>query len=180
MRNRMILTLAGALAALAMGVAVPSSAFAIGGVGGGIQVGAPSGLQANPGPSLNLGLPPVLNIRRTPQRFRDLNLAGRVGIDLSKLPPDAKVVRLHLDGRDIPMRLDTELHSAELQFEPEASYGRDLYRAILTKRVEVVGAVQLRDELRSAADKREQAEVEGYAFDRLSPYLVLKVVKKVP
>jgi hypothetical protein len=80
----------------------------------------------------------------------------------------------------LPMRLDTELHSAELQFEPEASYGRDLYRAILTKRVEVVGAVDLRQALQSAADNHEQAEVEGYVFNLSSPYLVLKVVRKAP
>jgi hypothetical protein len=168
-----------AFAALAMGAATPALAQGFGGAGG-IQPGAPSGIQINPGPSLNLGIPPVFNIQRTPQRFRDLNLAGHVGVDLSKLPPDAKVVRLYMDGRDIPMRLDTELHSAELQFEPQADYGRDLYRAILTKRVEVVGDARLRKALQSAADDHQQAEVEGYVFNLSNPYLVLKAVKKVP
>jgi hypothetical protein len=175
----MLITLTTALVVLAMGAAAPSFAQGAGGIGG-VKIGAPSGLQANPGPSMNMGLPPVFNIQRTPQRFRDLNLAGRVGVDVSKLPPDAKVVRLHLDGREIPMRLDTEFHSAELQFEPEASYGRDLYRAILTKRVEVVGAANLRGELQSAAEHGRQAEVEGYVFDLSSPYLVLKSVKQTP
>lgn len=179
MKNRMLVTLAAVVVALGMGAATPGVAHAIGAgiAGGGIQVGAPSGIQANPGSSMNLGLPPVFNITRTPQRFRNLNLVGRVGIPAGKLPPGAKVVRLELDGREIPMRLDTELHSAEIQFAPEADYGRDLYRAILTKRVYVVGAADLREALRSAADRREQAEIHGYAFDLSSPYLVLKSVK---
>jgi hypothetical protein len=179
MTKRIPLALSAAFATLVMGAAVPTLAQGIGGAGG-IHVGTPSGIQINPGSSLNLGPSLSYNIRRTPQRYRDLNLAGHVGVDLSKLPPDAKVVRLYLDGRNIPMRLDTELRSAELQFEPEASYGRDLYRAILTKRVEVVGAPNLRQALQSAADNQEQVEVEGYAFNLSSPYLVLKVVRKAP
>lgn len=182
MTKRMLIALAAVIAALGMGAATPgvAHAFSAGISGGGIHVGALSGFQPNPGSSMNLGLAPVFNITRTPQRFRNLNLVGRVGIPVSKLPPDAKVVRLWLDGREIPMRLDTELHSAELQFAPEADYGRDLYRAILTKRVAVVGAANLREALRSAADHREQAEVHGYAFDLSSPYLVLKSVETPP
>ncbi len=179
MTKRILLALSAAFAMLAMGAAAPAFAQGIGGAGG-IHVGAPSGIQINPGSSLNLGPSLSYNIRRTPQRFRDLSLAGHVGVDVSKLPPDAKVVRLYLDGRNIPMRLDTELHSAEVQFAPEASYGRDLYRAILTKRVEVVGAADLRGALQSAADNHQQVEVEGYAFNLSSPYLVLKVVRKAP
>jgi hypothetical protein len=179
MATRILLASFAASAALAIGAATVTFAQGFGGVGA-IHAGAPSGLQANPGPSVNLGLPIVLNPQRTPQRFRDLNLAGRVGVDPSKLPPDAKVVQLRLDGRDIPMRLDTELHSAELQFEPNANYGRDLYRAILTKRVEVVGATNLREALQSAADSHQQAAVEGYVFNLSNPYLVLKAVSTIP
>jgi hypothetical protein len=180
MGKRILLSAAIAVLGIAAGVALPSVACAIGGGVGGINVGAPSGLQVNPGSNLNLGPPPVFNIQRTPGRFRDLNLAGQVGIDLTKLPPDAKIVRLYLDGREIPMRLDTELHSGTLVFEPEPSYGRDLYRAVLSKRVEVVGAPQLRDALRDAAANRAQTQVEGYVFNLSSPYLVLKSVKPEP
>jgi hypothetical protein len=179
MIKRTLLALSAAFAVLAMGTATPTVAQGIGGVGG-INPGVPSGIQINPGSSLNLGPSLSYNIPRTPQRFRDLKLAGHVGVDPAKLPPDAKVVRLYLDGHNIPMRLDTELHSAEIQFAPEASYGRDLYRAILTKRVEVVGAADLRQALQSAADNHEQAEVEGYAFNLSSPYLVLREVRRAP
>jgi hypothetical protein len=179
MIKRTLLALSAAFAAFAMGTTTPALAQGFGGVGG-IHVGTPSGVQIDPGSSLNLGLPITYNIQRTPLRFRDLNLAGHVGVDLSKLPPNARVVRLYLDGHNIPMRLDTELHSAELQFAPEPSYGRDLYRAILTKRVEVVGAADLRQALQSAAENHEQVEVEGYAFNLSSPYLVLKEVRKAP
>jgi hypothetical protein len=173
------ITIAG-LTFAALVMIAPRGADAQGVGGGGIHAGAPSGLQVNPGPNLNLG--GMINIpqRRPPQRFRDLKLAGRVGIDTSKLPATARIVRLRLDGRDIPMRLDTELSSAEIQFDPDYNYARELYRAILTKRVEVVGAAELRDELAAAANSGAQVEVEGYAFNLTSPYLVLKVVNKAP
>jgi len=75
------------------------------------------------------------------------------------------------------MRLDTELQSAELQFDPNDNYARDLYQSILTKRVEVVGRQDLRDEIVRAADESKPLDVEGYVFDRTSPYLVVKSVK---
>ncbi len=177
MNSRKLKSIGAALIALV--VSAPYVAMAQGiGVPSGVQAGAPSGLQVTPGPNLNLGGPLIFPMRRAPQRFRDLNLAGRVGVDPAKLPPEAKIVRLRLDGRIIPMRLDTELASAELQFEPDSNYGRELYRAILTKQVAVVGAAPLRDALQAAADKSAQAEVEGYVFNLTSPYLVLKAVKQ--
>jgi hypothetical protein len=177
--TRTLMMAAVAVAALVMAAPRGADAQSISGIGG-IHVGAPSGMQVTPGSSLNLGPSPTYNLSRTPQRFRDLKLAGHVGVDVSKLPPDAKVVRLDLNGHEIPMRLDTELASAEVQFQPQPSYGRDLYRAILTKRVQVVGDASLRDALQSAADQKSQAEVEGYVFNLSSPYLVLKAVNKTP
>lgn len=132
----------------------------------------------NPHPESNLTLNGMLNPTpdQSPQRFRNLNVTGDVGLKESDLPAGSKVVHLRVDGRDIYMRLDTELSTAELQFDPNAGYARDLYRAILTKRIEVVGKRALRDRIMASADKAQPLKVEGYVFDRTSPFLVVKSV----
>ena len=43
-----------------------------------------------------------------------------------------------------------------------------------------MGAAALRAELAAAASSGAQVEVEGYAFNLTSPYLVLQVVNKAP
>jgi len=138
--------------------------------------GAASGFQANPGSSMSM--PGILNPTpsQSPQRFRDLTVVGDVGLKESDLPAGSKIIRLRVDGHDVYMRLDTEISSAELQFDPNAGYARDLYRAILTKRIEVVGKQELRDQITASADKAHPLKVEGYVFDRVSPFLVVKSV----
>jgi hypothetical protein len=140
-----------------------------------VTIGAGSGFQVTPGPSMTMQL---MNPRPDfpPQQFRNLNLVGDVGLKESDLPPGAKIVRLRVDGHDVFMRLDTELSSAELQFDPNAGYARDLYRSILTKRIEVVGQQELRDQIMASADKAQPIKVQGYVFDRTSPFLVVKSV----
>jgi hypothetical protein len=140
---------------------------------GGISVGSIGSGGPAPGVTPVNGLGPLFSMT---QRFHDLNVTGRVGVKASSLPADATVVRLSLDGHEIPMRLDTELHSAELQFDPNASYARDLYNSILTKRVEVVGEQNLRDQIAAAAKESKPVQIEGYVFDRTSPYFVVKSV----
>ena len=146
-----------------------------GGGMGGVSVGSIGSLGGGGAPGMGGpgGLGPTFTM---PQRFRDLNVVGRVGIDPSKQPPDATIVQLRLDGQEIPMRLDTETQGADLVFNPNDAYARDLYRSITTKRVEVVGQQNLRDEVAQAAEQSRPLQIEGYVFDRTSPYFVLKAV----
>ena len=125
----------------------------------------------------SIGFPFIPGFEMMPQRFRDLNVTGMVGVKPGSQPLHSTTIRLTLDGHEIPMQLDTELQSAELQFNPDDSYARDLYRSILTKRVEVVGQENLRDQIAEAAEQSKPLQIEGYVFDRTSPYLVVKGVK---
>jgi hypothetical protein len=188
--KRIGLAIAFALAGVATASAFPGGAvgggggfsgggFAGGGIPGGGFVGGgvrPGGLGAITGP-VSVGVPFRPGFDMMPQRFRDLNVTGRVGVKPGSQPLHSTTIRLSLNGHEIPMQLDTELHSAELQFNPEDSYARDLYRSILTKRVEVVGRENLRDQIAEAAEQSKPLQIEGYVFDKTSPYLVVKSVK---
>jgi hypothetical protein len=112
-----------------------------------------------------------------PQRIRDhLNVTGLVGMSEKRPISNGPIVRLGLDGRDIPMRLDTQLDGVELQFDLNENYARDLYQSVLTKRIEVVGPQELRDQIEQAADQWKPLEIQGYIFGRTSPFLVVKAV----
>jgi hypothetical protein len=178
-------TLAGVATASAFpGGAVGGGGFSGGGfAGGGVPGGGfagggvhPGGIGAVTGP-VSVGVPFIPSPAMATQRFRDLNVTGRVGVKQGSQPLHSTMIRLTLDGHEIPMQLDTELQSSELQFNPDDSYARDLYRSILTKRVEVVGRQNLRDQIAEAAEQSKPLQIEGYVFDRSSPYLVVKSVK---
>jgi hypothetical protein len=184
--KRIGLGIAFALAGVATASAFPGGGvgggggFGGGGVsgggfaGGGVHVGAVSGGAVSVGVPF---IPGETSSAMSPQRFRDLNVTGRVGVKPGSQPLHATTIRLTLDGHEIPMQLDTEVHSAELEFNPDDSYARDLYHSILTKRVEVVGRQNLRDQIAAAAEESKPLQIEGYVFDRSSPYLVVKSVK---
>jgi hypothetical protein len=70
-------------------------------------------------------------------------------------------VQLGLDGRDVPMRLDTQPDGVELPFDSNENYARDLYDSILTKRIEVVGPQEPRDQIEQAADQWKPLESKG-------------------
>jgi len=160
------------LASLAPTGAFPAGGMGRGGVGGSIRIiprigGTP--LAANPA-----SMAPVFD---RPQRIRDhLNVTGLVGISEKKPISSGPIVRLGLDGREIPMRLDTQLEGVELQFDLNQNYARDLYQSILTKRIEVVGSQELRDQIAQAADQWKPLAIQGYIFGRTSPILVVKSV----
>jgi hypothetical protein len=118
------------------------------------------------------------NTSLSAQRFRNLKVAGRIPVDEAKLPKDAKVVRLRVNGNTIAMRLDTEVASADLKFGPGQEYAKELYRSVLTKRIEVIGDAALRDQIVQAAAQSKIVEIEGYVFDRTSPYLVVRTVSE--
>jgi hypothetical protein len=179
------LTVAGLVIACMLGAATARAFPGSGGIGGGGFGGGIGGVHGGGVPGvIGLGGVPAANavsglgpVFAMPQRFRDLNVAGRVGMSETQIVAHGPIVRLRLDGRDIPMQLDTELQSAALQFDPNENYARDLYQSILTKRIEVVGRQDLRDEITRAADESKPLQVEGYVFDRTSPYLVVKSVQ---
>ena len=181
-------TLAGLSAAIAIGVSVSmpgASALGagIGGIGaGGFSGGGIGAAAAHSIPGIPGGLPVNTMIletpRRSPERFRDLKLAGQIPAYPDTLPKGARIVRLRVNGMLIPMALDTEQGSADLQFDPTNDYARELYRSIFSKRIEVVGDANMRDRIvQTASNPTAHAlEVEGYVFDRMSPYLVLRSV----
>jgi hypothetical protein len=154
-----------------------------GGVGGGgFNPGAGAGQSINPGNiqvnSPNLPLPGFIapESGTAPQRYRDLTVVGRTPADPATLPQGARIVRLRVDGRLIPMAIDTELGIGELTFGTDQRYARELYEAILTKRVEVVGEEQLRKRIIWSADNNAPAEIRGYVFNPLKPYMVVRSV----
>jgi hypothetical protein len=155
----------------------PTGAFPAGGIGAG-SMGGPIRITPRIG-----GAPSASNVAAMapvfdrPQRIRDhLNVTGVVGISEKKPISSGPIVRLGLDGRDIPMRLDTELDGVELQFDLNENYARDLYQSILTKRIEVVGPRELRDQIAQAADQWKPLAIQGYIFGRTRPFLVVKAV----
>jgi hypothetical protein len=184
--KRIGLGIAFALAGVATASAFPGGGvgggggFSGGGVSGGGFAGGGVHIGAVTGGGVSVGVPFIpaeTSSAMSPQRFRDLNVTGRVGVKPGSQPLHATTIRLTLDGHEIPMQLDTEVQSAELEFNPDDSYARDLYHSILTKRVEVVGRQNLRDQIAAAAEESKPLQIEGYVFDRTSPYLVVKAVK---
>ena len=170
--------------------AIASSALAFPGVGGGIGVGGFGGGGVGAGgitggrfggaPGMSPNNMVVTNLPGPQQRFRQLKLAGRIPTDPAKEPAGAKIVRLRVNGEILPMALDTETNSGELQFDPESDYGRQLYQAILTKPITVVGDERMRSEISEAASNPANSRVlkiDGYVFDRLGPYMVLRSVE---
>jgi hypothetical protein len=137
-----------------------------GGIGG-AHIGA-GGFSA---PSL-----PNMNSPTYTEHFRELNLAGQVPAIPAKLPSGARIVQLNVNGQMVPMAIDTEMGSGEVQFSPGYALTAELYHAVLTRRVEVVGDSELRDRILEAAGKNEPIEVEGYVFNSSTPYLVLRSV----
>ena len=174
--SKLSVRLVGSALCLLAGLA-PAKAFPAGGIAGGGMSG-PIRIAPRIGGGLSASnvasMAPVFD---KPQRIRDrLNVTGLVGISEKKPISNNPIVRLGLDGHDIPMRLDTQLDGVVLQFDLNENYARDLYQSILTKRIEVVGPQELRDQIKQAADQWKPLEIQGYIFGRTSPFLVVKAV----
>ena len=155
-------------------------AFAFGGVGGGapgggMHVGGISGFTG--APSNGVGTLINMNTYLYDRHFRELKLAGQVPAVPEKLPSGARIVQLRVNGQNVPMALDSELGSGELEFEPGERYAEDLYKAVLTKSVAVVGDAQLRDRIIAAAGKSQPIEIEGAVFNTATPYFIVKSVE---
>ncbi len=117
-----------------------------------------------------------------PNHYHEIKLIGLLAPDESGLTVDRQIVRMRVDGRSIPMSIDGDQMSNSLQFDQGDELGQNLYRLILSKQLEVVGNQQLRARIAdaAAANRSKQIVVDGFVYDRTTPYLVLVSVGDAP
>ena len=145
-----------------------------------VPISAPLQTSALSGPISNL---PSLNVNAfmpdgstAPQRYRDLKVVGKVATPGAKLPQNARVVRLSVNGRIIRMALDDEVASSVLEFGPNQRYAKDLYDSILSKRITVVGDQFETTRIIDAESSQKPLVIEGYVFNQMAPYMVVKSI----
>jgi hypothetical protein len=193
-------TLAGIATALTFGItATIAAAGPMGAMGGG-SMGSMSSpgmnrmmtnsrtFRRDPGGSFN-GAGSGINGPQTlvfptndPDHYHEIKIVGRLARDESGFSIDRQVVRMRVDGRDIPMSINGDAISENLQFDQGDELGQDLYRLILSKRLEVVGDQKLRTQIAkaAAANPSKPVVVDGFVYDRMTPYLVLVSVNDAP
>jgi len=117
-----------------------------------------------------------------PNHYHEIKLIGQLAPDESGLTVDRQIVRMRVDGRSIPMSIDGDQMSNSLQFDQGDELGQNLYRLILSKQLEVVGNQKLRAQIAdaAAANRSKQIVVDGFVYDRTTPYLVLVSVGDAP
>jgi hypothetical protein len=117
-----------------------------------------------------------------PNHYHEIKLIGQFTNDESGLTVDRQIVRMRVDGRSIPMSIDGDQMSNSLQFDQGDELGQNLYRLILSKQLEVVGNQKLRAQIAeaAAASRSKQIVVDGFVYDRTTPYLVLVSVGDAP
>ncbi|MGA6974399.1 MAG: hypothetical protein WBY93_22420 [Candidatus Binatus sp.] len=118
-----------------------------------------------------------------PNHYHEIKLIGRLAQDPSGLTVDQQIVRMRVDGRTIPMAIDGDSMSNSLQLDQGDELGQDLYRLILSRQLEVVGDQKLRTQIANAAANPENSkpiQVDGFVYDRMTPYLVLVSVGNAP
>ena len=117
-----------------------------------------------------------------PNHYHEIKIVGRLAKDESGFTIDRQIVRMRVDGRDIPMSINGDAMSDSLQLDQGDELGQDLYRLILSKRLEVVGDQKLRAQIAAAAaaNPSKPVVVDGFVYDRMTPYLVLVSVGDAP
>src|ERR1700722_5849242 len=117
-----------------------------------------------------------------PNHYHEIKIVGRLAKDESGFTIDRQIVRMRVDGRDIPMSINGDAMSDSLQMDQGDELGQDLYRLILSKRLEVVGDQKLRTQIAAAAaaNPSKPVVVDGFVYDRMTPYLVLVSVGDAP
>jgi hypothetical protein len=80
------------------------------------------------------------------------------------------------------MSIDGDAMSDSLQLDQGDELGQDLYRLILSRQLQVVGDQKLRAQIANAAaaNPSKQMIVDGFVYDRVTPYLVLVSVGAAP
>jgi hypothetical protein len=117
-----------------------------------------------------------------PNHYHEIKIVGRLAKDESGFSIDRQIVLMRVDGRDIPMSINGDAMSDSLQMDQGDELGQDLYRLILSKRLEVVGDQKLRTQIAAAAaaNPSKPVVVDGFVYDRTTPYLVLVSVGDAP
>jgi len=117
-----------------------------------------------------------------PTHYHEIKLVGRLARDESGLTLDQQIVRMRVDGRTIPMSINGDAMSSSLQLDQGDELGQDLYRLILSRQLQVVGDQKLRTQIAdaAAANRSKPVQVEGFVYDRMTPYLVLVSVRDAP
>jgi hypothetical protein len=105
--------------------------------------------------------------------YGEIPVAGRVAAGPT-LPQGATLVQLRVNGRVIPMALDTKVPTAELDANPTNDNNKALYTSVLSKQMVVIGSAELLNQIATAADSSKPLVLQGYAFDRTSPYFVVR------
>jgi len=128
------------------------------------------------------GSRPLVFPTNDPDHYHEIKIIGRLAKDESGLSIDRQIVRMRVDGRDIPMSINGDAMSDSLQFDQGDELGQILYRLILSKRLEVVGDQELRTQIANAAaaNPSKPVVVDGFVYDRMTPYLVLVSVGDAP
>lgn len=117
-----------------------------------------------------------------PDHYHEIKLIGRLAKDESGLTVDRQIVRMRVDGRTIPMSIDGDAMSNSLQLDQGDELGQTLYRLILSRQLQVVGDRKLRTQITdaAAASRSKPVLVDGFVYDRTTPYLVLVSVGDAP
>jgi len=177
--------------ALTATIAAPAGPMGVGagGAGGAMGGGSMSGLMATSrasrrdfGVAGSNSLQSLTFPTNDPNHYHEIKIVGRLAKDESGFSIDRQIVRMHVDGREIPMSIDGNAMSDSLQFDQGDELGQTLYHLILSKRLEVVGDQKLRTQLASAAtaNPSKPVVVDGFVYDRVTPYLVLVSVGNAP
>ena len=193
-------TMAGFAAALTL-AATAASAAGPGGAGGGMGgiggIGAMGirgfafnppaistggkGSTAGTGP-MTYGMQPLTFPINDPNHYHEIKLVGRFAKDESGLTIDQQIVRMRVDGRTIPMSINGDDMCDSLQLDQGDELGQNLYRLILSRQLQVVGDQKLRTQIANAAtaNSSKPIQVDGFVYDRTTPYLVLVSVGDAP
>ena len=128
------------------------------------------------------GLQTLVFPTNDPNHYHEIKIVGRLAKDESGFTIDRQIVRMRVDGNDIPMSINGDAMSDSLQMDQGDELGQDLYRLILSKRLEVVGDQKLRTQIAAAAaaNPSKPVVVDGFVYDRTTPYLVLVSVGDAP
>ncbi len=176
-----------------LAVAMGPMSFGAGGAGSAASMGA-SGMNRfmmiprsfrrdlNGVESTTNGPQPLVFPTNDPNHYHEIKIIGRLAKDESGLSIDRQIVRMRVDGRDIPMSINGDAMSDSLQLDEGDELGQVLYRLILSKRLEVVGDQKLRAQIANAAaaNSSKPVVVDGFVYDRTTPYLVLVSVGDAP
>ncbi len=184
----MTATLAVAMGPMGVGAGGAGSAASMGASGMNRLMVNPRGFRRDFGGSFGgvgsstNGTRPLVFPTNDPNHYHEIKIIGRLAKDESGLSIDRQIVRMRVDGRDIPMSINGDAMSDSLQLDQGDELGQILYRLILSKRLEVVGDQKLRAQIANAASANpsKPVVVDGFVYDRMTPYLVLVSVGDAP